>query len=83
MNTQAQAIDFLTTDLSTKYALVENLTKSWALAPSGSAEPLNVTEEQVAIAKVRPSLLLLPSILLLVLSLADPTEYFTKYSRQR
>jgi len=53
MNTQAQAVAFLAADLSSKYALVEGLTKSCALAPSGSAKSLKVTEEQVAIAEVR------------------------------
>ena len=72
VNTRAQAVDFLATNLSTKYALVEGLTKSWALAPFGLAEPLKITEERVAIDEVRPSLLLLPFIVLLAL------EYFTR-----
>ena len=59
-------MDFLVADPSAKYALVENLTKSWTLAPFGSAEPLKVIEEQVTIAEVKPSILQRPSTLLLV-----------------
>ncbi|KAJ8426990.1 hypothetical protein Cgig2_033848 [Carnegiea gigantea] len=54
VNTQGQAADFLVADSSAKYALLVNLTKSCALAPSGSAEPLKVTEQQVAITESGP-----------------------------
>jgi len=71
-------VDFLVTDLPTMYAFVEGLTKSWALTPTGPAEPLKVIEEQLAIDEVRPSLSLLLSSLSLFLSLANPAELFIK-----
>jgi len=59
-------MDFLAADPSAKYALVENLTKSWPLASSGLVEPLMITKELVAIFEVRQNRILLPSTLLLV-----------------
>jgi len=56
VSTLAQAVDFLAADLSARYALVEGLIKSWALDPSGSMELSKVTEEQVAIAEIKPNL---------------------------
>jgi len=53
VNTQSQVMDSLIADPSTKYTLVENPTKSWALAPSSLAKPLKVTKEQVAFAEKR------------------------------
>ena len=78
VNTQAQFVDFLVVYLPAKYALVEGLTKSWVLTPSGSGVPLKVIDEQVAIVEVRPSLSLLLFSLLFLLSLANPAELFLR-----
>ena len=52
VNTKAPAADLLVVDHPAKYALVEKLAKSWNLAPSDSAEPSAIDEEQVVIAEV-------------------------------
>ena len=56
MNAQSGAVDFLEADLPTMSALVENLAKSWALAPSSLVEPPKVTHKQVVIAEERMNL---------------------------
>jgi len=83
INTQTQAVDVLAADLSVKYALVEGLTKSLALVPSGSVELLQVTEEQVVITEVRLSLLLLSSSSLLFLYLTNLAELFARLLPRR
>ena len=55
INTYASNANFLAADTFAKCELVEKLAKSWSLAPSDSAEPSAVDEEQVAIAKGRLS----------------------------
>jgi len=56
-------------DLLAKSALVEHLSKSWDLVPSGFAEPPRVTEEQVANVEVRNASF--PFLALLFLSLVN------------
>ena len=78
MNTQLQPIDLLAVDLSAKYAFVEELTKSWALALFGSAEPSKVTKEQVAIAEVKPNLFSTSFFLTAIFSSTNPVELFAR-----
>jgi len=67
-NTQVSSADFLVADTSAKHALVEKLAKLWSQVPADPAWPSAVDEEQVAIAKVRLSLLRLCVLLLSLLN---------------
>jgi len=49
---QACPTNFLAVNLDAKFELVRDLAKSWDLAASGTLEPIKVTEEEVAVAKV-------------------------------
>lgn len=49
---RANPTNFLAADAVAKYALLQDLMKSYDLAPSGSLELFKVTEEEVAITEV-------------------------------
>ena len=78
MNTYAWAVNCLEAYLPAKSALVESLTKSWALTPSCLADLPTVTEEQLAIAEVQPSFSPRLSSLSVFLSLSSPAKFFDR-----
>ncbi|KAJ8422192.1 hypothetical protein Cgig2_011944 [Carnegiea gigantea] len=76
-------------DPSVKYTFVENLTKTWALAPSRSVEPPKVTEGQVALVEAlkvvgsTPSISALEKRILNLQAECQKSEEFTaKYKRR-
>ena len=56
VHTRTSPADFLAADASAKCTLVEKLARPWSLAPTNSAEPSKVGDEQVTIIEVRLSL---------------------------